>query len=344
MKKISLLISLFLVGLTSQGLALVWWGEEITSLKYIMPIQYFVRNEDVFYMGLQNFGIDRVIYNNYKLSRDKVFRFSGIMDPSVKLNFLLKGDMLIVGGIYDGFLALDTKSDYPSPTSKRHDLVFKPNENTIVYSSLLKSLLWKGQLVLLTADQVILGSLQNPLKFNVNASVGLAPNYPLQPNDWKEFWATDMALYGNYLYVLLAHEKTPQIAYLNLSQPLESLKVNYVPLNVSEYYLKSLAVSDSRLYITQNKTLHSFVIDEEGMPTVEWSHTQKHFIETVTTFSMGIILSFFEAGLAFFENQDLTKEQAIIFPPKTWEQVEVVDNLLFGSAGEDGFYVYQKYN
>jgi hypothetical protein len=341
--------------------AIEWWGKELSSLRYIMPTEGFLRlsdqHQETIYLGLKDFGVDKIVFKNRELVREKTYRFQDIIDSSVGLQSLcLHRNFLIVSGIQDGFLALDLTTDYPSDRSKRHEIVFKPDEKLIVRSSALKALRWRDYLLFLTADQLVIAEMTSAIDFQIRAAIPLAP----KKEQWRDYWATEMALHDDDLYLLIAHEREPVIGYIRLpvlkNEPFHprSLNLSYVELPAERYYLKSMIFLDGMLYVSQNKALLIFEIGSDGKPKITNIQNYRYFIERVIGITerrpgpdigfIGLGLSFWQAGFAFFKKGNLSKEDSILFPPKTLRQIEVEGDLLFGSAGEEGFVVYQKYS
>lgn len=346
MKNKGIAILLFL--LASPVHAVEWWGKEVSSLKYIMPTEGFFREShegyDKIYIGLKGFGVDQIIFKNHQLVREKSFRFGELADPSVGFrSLLLYRDFLIVGGIQDGFLALDLKSGYPSETSKKYELIYKPDEKTIVYSSLLKVIPWKDYLLLLTADQLIIAEMGSTLDFRSRAVVPLAP----QKENWRDYWVTQMTLSNDDLYILIAHRQDPVLCHIRLNELFASLEPHYIELPKNNYYLKSLSVFQNRLYVSQNKTVLFFDMNQHGIPQLSDLKNYPYYIETISGIddpsNPALGISYWQGGFVYFHLSNLGKEESILFPPKTFTQLEIENDLLFGSAGEEGFVVYQKY-
>lgn len=343
MKNKDIVILLFL--LASPVDAVEWWGKEVSSLKYIMPTEGFFRENhedyDKIYLGLKGFGVDQVVFKDNQLVREKSFRFGELADPSVGFRALLSyRDFLIVGGIQDGFLALDLKSGYPSEKSKKYELIYKPDEKTIVYSSMLTVIPWKSYLLLLTADQMMIAGMESTLDFRSRAVVPLAP----QKGNWRDYWATQMTLSNDDLYILIAHREDPVLCHIRLNEVFRSLEPRYTELPKDKYYLKSVAVFQNRLYVSQNKSLLIYDIDADGTPQGMSKKEYPYYIETLLgILDFGLGLSFWQGGFAYYHLTNLEQEESILFPPKTLTQLEIENDLLFGSAGEEGFIVYQKY-
>lgn len=338
-------IAIFLFLLASPADAVEWWGKEVSSLKYIMPTEGFFREShegyDKIYLGLKGFGVDQIVFKDHQLVRERSFRFDELVDPSVGFRALLPyRDFLIVGGIQDGFLALDLKSGYPSETSKKYELIYKPDEKTIVYSSLLRVIPWKNHLLFLTADQLIIVEMDSTLDFRSRASIPLAQ----QRTNWREYWATQMTLSNDDLYILISHREDPVLCHIRLNETFRSLQPHYIELPKDNYYLKSVVVFQNRLYVSQNKSLLIYDIDTGGIPQGMSKKEYPYYIETLLgILDFGLGLSFWQGGFAYYHLTNLEKEESILFPPKTFTQLEIEKDLLFGSAAEEGFVVYEKY-
>ncbi len=338
----------FLFLLTASVDAVQWWGKKLDSLKYIMPTEGFLLDDHVspsqLYLGLEGFGIDRITYQDQKLTRYHSYRFEDIIDKSVGIRSILPHkNFLVVGGIVDGFLALDPSEEYPSKKSKAHSIVYKPDPETEVYASVIKSLSWKDYVLLLTPDQVTFSEMPDALTFRSRSQVGLAPQAP----KWQEYWATDMILSDDNLYVLLSHPKTPGVIHLKLKEKLSDIEKFWTPLPEEMIYVKSLEMIDQKLYVAQNQSLIMFDRESDGKLIHPVVHQMKYFVDSIIAMPNGFGLSYWNNGFAFYENGVHLQETSIVFPPRRFFQAKAVlldqKTVLFVSGGEEGFFVFEEY-